>query len=111
MFRRNLREREVDEIIELLAFINNYKCVDNKIDKLKWNLEANGMFSVKSFYVDLVGGSSSSHPIHEVWTFGALPCPYFVWLAGLNKILTINHLRKRGMVPTSYCTMCGKDGE
>ena len=48
----------------------------------------------------------------SVWrTKSPLRAAFFVWSAALEKILTLDNLRKRLVVVINRCFMCKKDGE
>jgi hypothetical protein len=36
---------------------------------------------------------------------------FFVWMAALEKILTLDNLRKRNVIVVDWCCMCKKSGE
>ncbi|XP_039145636.1 uncharacterized protein LOC120282866 [Dioscorea cayenensis subsp. rotundata] len=74
-----------------------------------WSLNANGSFSVKSFY-DRLNDGGLRCPIAKFFWKG--PCPrkvnIFNWLAWKDKILTLENLAKRrcNKLPTDTCVLC-----
>jgi hypothetical protein len=67
---------------------------------------------VRSFYNILISNVSIHFPWKSIWHTKALPrVAFFVWLAALGKILTLNNLKKKNMVLINRCGMCKKDEE
>jgi hypothetical protein len=67
---------------------------------------------MKSFYHVLISKDCSLFPSKNIWRTKAPPrVAFFVWLAALGKILTLDNLRKKNMVLFSRCGMCKKDEE
>ena len=66
-------------------------------DKMRRGLGLKGDFDIKSFYGALRGSSSITFPWKSIWGVKA-PCrvSFFVWSAAWGRVLTTNHLRKRG---------------
>lgn len=78
-------------------------------DKLTWALNANGRFSVKSLYEQMIL-SSVNFPFKFLWKINVPPkIRVFVWLLVRNSVLTKDNLLKRGWVGDSKCVFCGKD--
>ena len=47
-----------------------------------------------------------------VWKSKAPPrVTFFVWMAVLGKILTLDNLRKKNIIATEWCCMCKNSGE
>ncbi|KAL4200589.1 hypothetical protein AMTRI_Chr02g211910 [Amborella trichopoda] len=84
----------------------------NGEDELIWEIESNGLFSVKScynlFFYDQWRWSNSN--IAQMWKW---PIPHkvqiFIWLAAQDKILTVDNLIKRGKILPNVCLLCKKD--
>lgn len=54
-------------------------------------------FSVKSFYSALYSLMNGSFPYKIVWKSGyLLKVSFFIWDTSLDKILTVNNIKKRG---------------
>lgn len=112
--RRNLLDDESEEMLRLLNRLVQIKPVVSAPDSLSWKFGRSGVFSVKSFY-QVLGGESAGvevSPISAIWKYGApSKVAAFAWLAGSKKILTVDNLRKRGMIIPNVCLMCFQDGE
>jgi hypothetical protein len=51
-------------------------------------------------------------PWKSVWKAKVPPkVAFFVWTAALGKILTMENLRRRGIIVVNWCCMCKVDGE
>jgi hypothetical protein len=67
---------------------------------------------VKSFYTQLQSGEHSSFPWRSVWKVKAPHCvAYFLWTVALDRILTMDTLRKRGFSLANWCCLCKKSEE
>jgi hypothetical protein len=102
--------------VEVLASF--YKCLyDCKLrgigaDKLWWLPSRKGVFEVKSFYRALLPTRTSSFPWKSIWRSKAPPrVAFFAWTAAHGKILTVDNLRRKGMVLVNRCWLCEADGE
>ena len=81
-------------------------------DKLWWVPSRKGGFKVKSFYRALSAHGPIPFPWKSIWRSKALPREaFFVWMVAHSKILTLDNLRKRGMVVVNKCWLCESDGE
>jgi hypothetical protein len=51
-------------------------------------------------------------PWKMVWKAKVPPCvAFFSWIASLGKALTIDNLRKRGLILQNWCCLCKSNGE
>lgn len=66
------------------------------------------IFSVRSFYEVFTTQTSNHFPWKNIWRSKAPPkAALFVWTASsLGKILTINNLRKLGLILIGQCCLC-----
>jgi hypothetical protein len=81
-------------------------------DKLWWLPLRKGIFEVKSFYRVLSPSRSSSFPWKSIWRSKAPPrVAFFAWMAARGKILTLDNLRRRGMVMVKTGWLCESDGK
>uniref|UniRef100_A0A2N9EUB2 Aconitase/3-isopropylmalate dehydratase large subunit alpha/beta/alpha domain-containing protein n=1 Tax=Fagus sylvatica TaxID=28930 RepID=A0A2N9EUB2_FAGSY len=79
-------------------------------DHLGW--ESLHTFSVKRYYRSLTHTSSNLFPWKMVWKAKVPPrVAFFSWIASLGKALTIDNLRKRGLILQNWCCLCQSDGE
>jgi hypothetical protein len=55
---------------------------------------------------------ASSFPWRSIWKVKvSLRVNFFVWKATLGKTLTLDNLRKRGIIVVEWCCMCKQSGE
>jgi len=67
---------------------------------------------VKSYYKVLYSPIQFSFPWKSIWKVKIpLRVVFFVWLATLRKILTLNNLRQRNIIAIEWCYMCKSCGE
>ena len=73
-------------------------------DKLWWVPSRKGIFEVKSFYRVLSSLGSICFPWKSIWRSKAPPrVAFFAWTVVCSKILTLDNLRRRGMVVVNRC--------
>jgi hypothetical protein len=66
---------------------------------------------VKLFYTVLVR-QDSPFPWRSIWRVKPPPwMAFFVWTNALQKILTLDNLRKRNVVVVEWCCLCKKNGK
>ena len=81
-------------------------------DRISWGSKDSKIFSVKSCYSYLSTPSPRSFPWKGVWKSKVPPrVAFFSWTAALEKILTIDNLRKRGLILVDWCCLCRESGE
>jgi hypothetical protein len=69
-------------------------------------------FAVKSYYCCLGSSPNRSFLWKSIWKVKVPPrVAFFSWTAVLGKILTIDALRKRGLIIADWCCMCKHNGE
>ena len=114
-----IRNAFVDDSI-LTSFLNKLNEVkpQEAIDMVSWDLNAKGVFTVKSHYIKLLSYSSFAiqasaiglFPWKIIWkNLAPLKVSVFVWEASHGSILTCDNLQKRGIVLVNRCPMC-KEG-
>ena len=78
------------------------------MDKICWIPSKRMIFGVKSYYKLKVNSES----MDGRWKSKAPPrVAFFVWTAVLEKILTMDNLRKKNIIVTEWCCKCKKSGE
>lgn len=106
---RHLNDWEINEYEELLLTLEK-QCIKEESNKILWNLEKRGNFSVQSYYSFLVGGEedvSLDLPIKQIWKTNVPPrMTFFAWEACRERILTFDNLRTRGQVIVNRCSLC-----
>ncbi|XP_058078534.1 uncharacterized protein LOC131226828 [Magnolia sinica] len=88
--RRNLHDWESEELISLLDRISNINldksCADSIVRK---------------------DASKAATMLHKIWKYKVPPkIAVFGCLVGKRKVLTVDNLRKRGMIITNICLCC-----
>jgi hypothetical protein len=79
---------------------------------LWWVPSRKGGFEVKTFYQALSVNGIIAFPWKSIWRTKAPPrVAFFVWTAARGKILTLDNLRRRGMVVVNRCWLCESDGK
>ncbi|OVA14202.1 Reverse transcriptase zinc-binding domain [Macleaya cordata] len=109
---RDLRPPEISQIAEVLYVINSPPLLSQDQDEIHWSLNLKG-FSVKSLY-DYQSNTPSDQefPTNLIWNHMIPPklC-FFFWTAVLDKILTLNNLKKRGHQLANCCFLCSRAEE
>ncbi|KAJ1699592.1 hypothetical protein LUZ63_008104 [Rhynchospora breviuscula] len=81
-------------------------------DSFRWNLNSNGIFSVNSFYRFQKEFPKHKSLLFQLWKLNIPPrMKIFAWQLSLNKIATLDNLKKRGWQLPSFCTLCASDEE
>lgn len=110
--RRDLNDWEVEELLNLLGILGNLKPYSNRSDSWRWNLNQKGLFTSKSFYIELADISWTVFPYKGIWiSFVLFRITFFIWICYLDKILTLNHLQSRGWHLTNRCSLCLEEEE
>ncbi|KAM2375829.1 hypothetical protein ACFXTH_044543 [Malus domestica] len=68
-FRKNLNEMEIEEVATLLQKVEEVRLSPSKMDNRRWNLEASGLFTCKS-YCSLLSNNGIVHyypPYSQIW--------------------------------------------
>ena len=66
-FLRSFNDWELDAIQEFIGLTSNNKISPLKKDKLFWKGDVSGCFTVKGYFNQLEGGSSSKVPYKMLW--------------------------------------------
>ena len=81
-------------------------------DRLFWKGNPNGSYSVRANVTLLEDVSESKSPWKPLWNSLVPPkVSFFAWEVWWGKILTKEHLKKRGFQLASRCPLCGEDEE
>ncbi|OVA17114.1 Reverse transcriptase zinc-binding domain [Macleaya cordata] len=99
-------------LAEMLHKITSPPIINQQEDSIIWPHDKKG-FSVKSMYEFLTAGSIPNHYLKSfIWNPHIPPkiC-FFSWEASLNKILTLDNLKKRGHQLPNCCYMCSNHEE
>ncbi|XP_041027656.1 uncharacterized protein LOC121267709 [Juglans microcarpa x Juglans regia] len=109
---REAQDWEVSELVDFFSLLYNITTAGPADDIMEWRPSKNGKFSVHSFYDILSAQDRPFFPWKNIWRSKAPPkAAFFVWTAALRKILTMDNLRRRGLIITDWCCMCRNSGE
>jgi hypothetical protein len=110
-FMRSLNDWEVDDLASLYSLMYSYN-LGGGADKIWWVPNKKGKFEVKSFYFILNSFIIFTFPWKSIWRTKAPPrAAFFVWSVALDKILTLDNLKRRNIVLVNRCGMCKKEDE
>uniref|UniRef100_A0A2N9FVR5 Reverse transcriptase domain-containing protein n=1 Tax=Fagus sylvatica TaxID=28930 RepID=A0A2N9FVR5_FAGSY len=111
-FIRSVHDWELESLSSFMDSI--YATPLNRMgeDILCWESPSNHKFAVKRYYRSLSPRSSMSFPWKPIWKVKVPPRVAFLsWTVTLGKVLTIDNLRKRGLIIQEWCCMCKRSGE
>lgn len=109
---RHLTDNEIHNLPCLLSMLEKVFLSMNKDDERLWSPDPKVQFSVKSFYDVLHGDKDVIRGWKRLWNKLVLPqFVVFCWLACLQKILTVDKLKRRGHILVHRCTMWLADEE
>ena len=95
-----------------MGFVYAQQVQRDEEDQIRWSLDHNGQFAVKSYHKVLAGRRAQPFPWKPIWKSKVPPrVAFFVWTAAKGKILTMDNLRKRGICIVEWCCLCKKSGE
>jgi len=103
---------EVDVLASFFSLLYSTRVDCDGDDQLWWSPSHKWIFDVRSFYKAL----ACKEAIHFLWksiwrTKVPLKVAFFAWTAAQGKILTLDNLRKKGVVVIDRCCMCKLNGE
>jgi hypothetical protein len=111
-FTRMIHDWEVEVLASFYRCLYSCKLREDGKAKLWWVPSRKGGFEVKSFYRALSAHGPTSFPWKSLWRSKAPPrVTFFAWTAARSKILTLDNLRRRGMVVVNRCWLYESDGE
>ncbi|RVX04211.1 Calcium-dependent protein kinase 15 [Vitis vinifera] len=109
---RSFNDWELEVVASLLSVLQGKRLNVGMEDRVVWNASKNGIFSVKSLYNTLDSGGAVPFPWRIIWS----PCVptkvgFFAWEASWGKVLTQDHLKRRGWSLANRCFLCCDDEE
>jgi hypothetical protein len=111
-FTKAAHNWEADVFASFFQVLHSIRLRRGCVDQLWWNPSKSGLFKVKSFYCSLASFEASCFPWKSVWRIQAPSrATFFVWLAALGKILTLDNLRTRHVIVMDRCCMCKRNEE
>jgi hypothetical protein len=109
---RPIHDWELEEMSRFFELLYSQQIRHCGEDKICWMPSKRKNFEVKSYYKMRVNSESVDGPWKIIWKSKALPrMAFFMWMAVLGKILTMDNLRKKNIIVTEWCCMCKKSGE
>jgi hypothetical protein len=100
------------DIVLFFSLLYSSKTHPGEVDNLLWTPSSSQKFTVKSYYTLLLSSEHSSFPWRSVWKVKALPrVAFFLWTTTLDRILTMDTLRKRGFSLANWCCLFKKNEE
>jgi hypothetical protein len=112
VFTHLIHDWEVEILASFYNCLYSWKLRGVGEDKLWWIPSSKGAFEVRSYYRVLSSHGPSSFPWKGIWRTKAPPrVAFFAWTATRGKILTIDNLRRRGMIVVNRCWLCEAEGE
>jgi hypothetical protein len=110
-FIRLIHDWEVDTLASY-SLLYSLRSRKKGEDKLWWTLSRKQTFDVRSFYKIIAFKNNYSFPWKSIWrTKAPSKVAFFIWLASLGKILTLDNLRRRQVIVVNRCCLCELDGE
>ena len=111
-FIRPIQDWELETISSFLDLLYSTKLKGDGEDVLCWKPSIQMGFNVSSYYKDLSRRNDTSFPWKSIWK-PKVPSQitFFLWVASLGKILTVENLRRRNIVVVNWCYLCKANGE
>lgn len=107
-FRRTLLGHNRSQWLNLVERLMRVTILDEP-DKFRWNLNSNGVFTVKSFYEDLLNGHTR-YLRKYLWKLKIpLKIKIFLWFLNRKELLTKDNLAKRRWTGCKKCVYCEED--
>uniref|UniRef100_A0A5B7B4Q6 Reverse transcriptase zinc-binding domain-containing protein n=1 Tax=Davidia involucrata TaxID=16924 RepID=A0A5B7B4Q6_DAVIN len=102
--RRDLRDWEIAEVINLLGHLSSLRLVAGHVDALVWKVDHSRGFSVRSFFKELTAKGDCSFPWIAIWKSKApLKVNFFVWLVAWDAVLTTHKFQRRDFMLANRC--------
>ena len=112
LFTRSVQDWKLESISSFMDLLYSNPVQGRGEEKLSWGSPVSKAFTVKSSYRYLSSPSPRTFPWKRVRK-SKVPSrvAFFSWTAALGKILTIDNLRKRGLILVDWCYLCRESGE
>jgi hypothetical protein len=74
--------------------------------------EVRSYFGVLDSFAERADEGSCLFPWKSIWKVKVpVRVSFFAWTAAFGRILTVDNLRKRGLIVVDWCSMCKRSGE
>ena len=111
-FTKEAHDWELKVFTSFLQMLHSVRVRRECEDRLWWISSKRGLFKFKVLFYSLACNESRRFPWKGVWRMQAsLRSAFFVWLAALSKILTLDNLRKCHVIVINRCCMCKRSEE
>ena len=111
-FLRPLNDWEIEEVASLLHTLHEVSYCPSGEDKLLLKGDKEKGFSVRSMYKCFDSSPAFDFPYRLIWNpVAPTKIGVFAWEATWGKVLTLDQLKRRGMILVNRCFMCGEDEE
>ena len=100
------------ELEAVSSFLESSSAQGHGEDRMCWRGSSKEGFQVKNYYKQLLPSAGALVPWKRIWKTNAPPrVAFFVWVAALGSILTIDNLRRQHVIVLDWCCMCKESGE
>jgi hypothetical protein len=109
-----MQDWELESLAYFMELIYSLSMSGLGDDKTYWGAGSVKVFTVKDYKRSLTLSSSPTRvfPWKSIWKAKVPPrVAFFFWTAALGKILTVDNLRKRGLILVEWCCLCKQSGE
>uniref|UniRef100_A0A2N9IH31 Reverse transcriptase domain-containing protein n=1 Tax=Fagus sylvatica TaxID=28930 RepID=A0A2N9IH31_FAGSY len=111
-FIRYVQDWEIDDVASFLEVLPSSSVKGHGEDRMCWRGSSKDGFRVRHYYKNLLPSAGIVVPWKRIWKTIAPPrVAFFVWVAALGRILTIDNLRRRHVMVLDWCCMCKENGE
>ena len=109
---RLVQDWELEVVASFMELLYSGSIRRGNLDSLCWRPARRKSFQVHSYYSTLIQPTRNSFPWSSVWK-SKVPTrvAFFSWTAALDRILTIDNLRKRQVLVIDWYCMCKSNGE
>ena len=110
-FSRRFNDWEVDIVERFLLRLQGWRVCKDEEDKLVWIGAKNIKFSVIALYKELEPRRQVDFATSVIWNSWVLPKVGVTWEAMWNKVLTLDHIQRKGWAMINRCFLCCKGEE
>ena len=112
VFLRPFNDWELEEVERFLHCLHNKKIRPFQEDRLLLKESISDGFSVRHMYSKLVYSPPLDFPCRSIWNPIVPPkLGFFAWEASWGKVLTLDHLKRRGIPLVNMCFLCEEKEE